>query len=186
MLASMADKPYLTVEKRAFLRAFEACGIIGTACKTAKVSRRTVTQWREEDEEFEEAFSEAYETSIDPAEEALRHRALFGFEKPVIYQGIPMWRRDPLTGEVLLDDDFNPIPLTEPVQNNDLLKVYLAGNRGKYSTKVGIEHSGPGGGPLPKSVEVVFIDADGKGGILKEGEEPEPDPYATENDRIET
>jgi len=187
MLIGMTKPTNKELRQAAFLQAYSLTGVIGTACQAVGVSRTTVRKWREDDEVFEERFADAFEDAVDPVEEELRKRAMLGFEKPVIYQGMPMWRRDPLTGEVLLDDDFNPIPLTEPVQNNDLLKLYIAANRGKYNPKTTLEHQGPGGTSLtPRKVQVVFVKADGKGGILQEGEEPEPDPYATENDCIVT
>ena len=187
MLRAMTKPSNKELKQSAFLQAYSLSGVIGTACQAVSVSRSTVRKWREDDEQFEERFQDAFENAIDPVEEELRKRAMLGFEKPVIYQGVPMWRRDPLTGEVLLDDNFEPIPLTEPVQNNDLLKLYIAANRGKYNPKTTLEHQGPGGTSLlPRTIDVQFVKADGNGGILKEGEEPEPDPYATENDCIVT
>ena len=187
MLATMTKiKPTdKALKQAAFLQAYSLTGVIGDAASAVGVTRTTVRNWRD-DEEFEERFQDAFEEAIDPVEIELRKRAMLGFEKPVIYQGIPMFRRDPLTGDLILDDDFNPIPLTEPVQNNDLLKLYIAANRGKYNPKTTLEHQGPGGTQLPRQVQVVFVEADGKGGKLQEGEEPIDDPYATEFDRIET
>jgi len=59
--------------KEQFLKAFEAndC-IIAKACRDAKISRRQVFRWRQEDEKFREAFEDAGENYKDYLESDAR------------------------------------------------------------------------------------------------------------------
>jgi hypothetical protein len=61
-----------TAKKRAMIKALEASlGIVTTACKNAKVSRRTYYNWLKEDEAFKEAVEDIHNISLDFAESKL-------------------------------------------------------------------------------------------------------------------
>lgn len=164
MLAIM-NKRLKQARKAKYVEALAAIGIIGPAAKIAGVHRRTILDWQNADKKFAKACDDAYEEAIDSAELKVRERGVDGWEKPIIYKGEPMFRRDPVTGDVLLDGNFDPIPLTESIRNDDLLKFYMEANRQKYNKKTKLEHSGPNGGDIPTGLKIRFVDSDGDGGI---------------------
>lgn len=157
-MANGMGKLMRDVRKEAFLRAYAATGVVGTACDRTGVPRSTVSHWRSEDDAFDEACDAAYRDAVDAAETELRNRAVHGVEEPVMYKGEPVWKRDPSTGEVLLDDDFNPVPLTVTRRSDRLLEVYMKANSDRYGERSSVELSGPGGAPLPTQVVVNFVD----------------------------
>jgi hypothetical protein len=59
-----------------------------TACRAAKVGRRTVYQWLERDDAFRERYVDALEESVDMAEHEARRRAIKGTLKPVFQGGV--------------------------------------------------------------------------------------------------
>lgn len=159
------DKRLKQARKDKYVEALTKVGIIGPASEAAGVHRRTILDWQKADPEFAKACDDAFETAIDAAEVMVRERGVEGWEKPVIYKGEPMFRRDPVSGEILLDDNFEPIPLTESIRNDDLLKFYMEANRQKYNRKTKLEHSGPNGGDIPTGLKIRFVSSDGEGGI---------------------
>lgn len=78
---------------------------------------------------MEQRWADALNECYDAAEESLRERAIDGWEEPVHYQGGPVWKLHPLTGEQLLDDNFEPIPYTVRKRSDTLLVKYLEANR---------------------------------------------------------
>lgn len=156
------------VKKELFLEHYRVHGNISAACRhLGYKSSNVYYTWIEDDEEFALEAERAFEESVDEAEAELRARAVTGKEYPVtLKDGTPVYKRDPDTGEIMMDENFDPIPLTVTRTNDDLLKFYIAGvRRRRFGTtsSVKMEHSGPGGGPIPTKVELVFIDAvDGK------------------------
>ncbi len=144
-----------------FLRTYSKCGVIGPACKTASISRTTYLRWRKVDDEFDEACDDAFDEAVDEAEYELRERGINGTEEPVLYKGTPVWKRDPGTGAVLLDDDFNPIPFTIHRKSDRLLEVYTRTHRPQYREKSEVSLTGRNGGPL-EVVTVQYILPEGK------------------------
>ncbi len=155
-------------------RAVEAYAFHGTlepACEAAGVSRATVRNWRIEDPDFKAAMDDALEKAVDAAEDELRSRAM-GLTQDVVRDrdGTPIYRRDPQTGSLILDGEFNPIPYTKPVRSDRLLEIYLKARRKEFRDRSGIELTGPDGGPVTTAITVKFVDADGGG-------KPAPDPF---------
>ncbi|MDI6872472.1 MAG: terminase [Bacillota bacterium] len=125
-----------TAKKEAFLRALARLGNVSDACRKARVPRRTVYNWKTDDAEFAQAWAEAEETAADALEREARRRAVKGVLKPV-YQG------GKLAGHVREYSDT-------------LLIFLLKGARPeKYAERVKNEHSGPGGGPVPVTLELL-------------------------------
>lgn len=148
-----------TVAKQeAFLEAYEKVGIVGPACQKAGVGRSTYYYWRESDEEFAQKAADAYQLAVDVAELELRNRAVEGIDEIVMYRGEPVWKRDPSTGEIMLDKDFEPIPLTIRRRSDKLLETYMKANRHRYRDKSSVEVSGPEGGPVEtKAITVEYV-----------------------------
>lgn len=86
-------RPYpngmIPVIKRQFLAAFAKTGIVGDGVKAAGTSYRTVRQWLEEDEEFKQAYEDAFEESTDRIEHAVIRRGVDGVtrKKHTFYKG---------------------------------------------------------------------------------------------------
>lgn len=75
-----------TKGQTAFLRAFSANGNVSRSCREAKVGRRTLYTWLEQDARFKRLYNEALEMAVDELEEEARRRAVDGVTRP-IYQG---------------------------------------------------------------------------------------------------
>ena len=151
------DTELMDSRKVKFLEAYAQTGIIGPACDGAGISRTTYKNWRNADEDFDLACADAFEAAVDAAELELRTRAVEGVEEPILYKGEPVWRRDPDTGAVLLDKEFNPIPFTVHRKSDRLLEVYTKAHRKVYSDKVSLEHTGKDGAPIDQKVTVQYV-----------------------------
>lgn len=138
-----------------FLRSFAKHGVVGPAIREADIERATLDTWRQ-DEEFEALMAQALEEAVDEAEVELRRRAVHGTVRLLFHQGSPIWKRDPTTGEVLTDDNFDPIAYTENERSDALLQFYLKANRAKYADKSKVELGGPGGAPLQVITQYVL------------------------------
>lgn len=151
--------------KEIFLGAYAAEGVIQPACLAADISRTTYRRWRKDDDAFSAGCDDALQAAIDAGERELRRRGVDGVEEHLTYKGEPIWRRDPDTGDLLLDDDFNPVPFTVRRQSDRLLEVYVRSHRPIYKEKSALELSGPGGGAIPSALTIRFVESDGEGGI---------------------
>lgn len=148
-----------TLQQDLFLKAYAKRGIIREGLEAAGIDRALLRQW-EEDEDFQARMADAREDAVDSAEGELVRRAVEGNVNILFHAGAPIWMRDPATGEVLLDDDFNPIPYCEREYSDSLLALYLKANRRKYGDKSSVELSGPGGSPL--NIVTTYVLPDGK------------------------
>jgi hypothetical protein len=118
-----------TLKKEAFLAALAKLGNVSDAARKAKVPRRTVYNWREDDPDFAEAWAEAEDIAVDALEAEARRRALKGTLKPV-YQG------GKRVGSVR--------------EYSDTLTIFLlkGARPEKYADRVKNEHTGKDGGPI--------------------------------------
>lgn len=158
-----------------FLKAYSKCGIVGHACDAVGISRSTVHQWRDTDQEFKKRMLAAHEDALDLAELELRRRGIEGVEEPVIFSGKVVYKRDPYTGEIIVDDDGQPIPLTINRRSDRLLEVFMQAKRPEYNRKSGVEIGiGPRliGEDSDDSGQIVikFVDSDGEGNRLNKGQ----------------
>jgi len=140
-----------------------------------------VQHWKNTDPKFAEAYKAAEITAIDRLEDEARKRAIEGWQEPVLYQGQLQFRHDPFTGELLLDENFEPIPLTVNKKSDRLLEVMLAGKKPEYKKSGASVGIFPGGsdGTVPKSVTVNFVDSDGDGHVAPKPEKKD-EPQKTE------
>lgn len=152
MLATMVNPDEIQAR---FLRSFAKHGVVGPALREVDVDRATLDLWRQDDA-FEARMAEALEDAVDEAEAELRRRAVHGTVRLLFHQGSPIWKRDPATGEVLLDDNFEPIAYTENERSDALLALYMKANRTKYADKSKVELGGPGGAPLQVITQYVL------------------------------
>ena len=152
MLANMVNQSEIQAR---FLRSYARHGVVGPALRETDIPRSELDMWRQ-DEEFEARMAAALEEAVDEAEVELRRRAVHGTVRLLFHQGSPIWKRDPSTGEVLLDDNFDPIAYTENERSDTLLQFYLKANRAKYADKSKVELGGPGGAPLTIVTQYVL------------------------------
>ncbi len=107
-----------------FLSAYRECAVVSYAAAAAGIGRRTHYNWLNNDPEYCSRFQDAREDAADRIELELWHRAIEGYEEPVIYQGKVMYLND-ADGSTVLDDDGQPIPLTVKRHQPGLL-MFLA------------------------------------------------------------
>lgn len=69
------DIEKITEKQRVFLSAFGESGIVRDACAAAKVSRRELQRWLEEDEPFRVAYEDTEEDATDDLESVAIERA---------------------------------------------------------------------------------------------------------------
>ena len=129
-------------KKRAFLAAYAVTGNIAASAQAAGVHRTLHYHWLDKDERYAEAFAEAHEVALDLLEQEARRRAVVGVTEPYLHGGQVVV--DPVTKE----------PILKRVYSDTLLMFLLNGGRpNKYRYRASLEHSGPGGGDIPVSVE---------------------------------
>lgn len=85
----MANRTRRTAKKDEKLFAALATGeTVGVACKAAGYSRRSVYEYRNEDEEFARRWQEADDEAVELMEAEADRRATKGTLKPVFYLGV--------------------------------------------------------------------------------------------------
>lgn len=125
-----------------FLRHLQRTGLPASAARAAGTTLKKIEEWRQQSEEFAEAYNTTLELNIDEMEATARNRAINGWEEPVFYKGYEC-------GTVRKFD-------------NGLLRWLIEGNRDRYSPKV--KHTGHDGGPLTVTIrnfnDLPAIDAE--------------------------
>lgn len=160
----MANHPFDW--KPAFLEALRNMPVIRHACDAVGVNRSTAWRAREADPAFAKDWDDALQDGIDRAEAAAFHRAVDGFEEPVVDKGRLAYRyeRYTITHEhaesgapveeekwrMVLDDKGQPIPLTIRKHSDALLAKILSAKKPEYRTER-TEVTGADGAPLMDS-----------------------------------
>lgn len=159
-MANVNKNPEVNAAKERLLEAVPYAPSFRAACDMASVTYSTAYAWKSKDTEFAEAYAEARQLAMDRLREEAYKRAMEGYERPVLYKGQAMYRRDPVTNFLLLDDDFNPIPLTERVISDRILEKIMEANlpehRRSRGGSVGVEV--PGENDKPVKIIVNFVD----------------------------
>lgn len=120
--------PVETVQaKAAFLKAIGSGMSVTASCEAAKLSSHTISEWREKDKAFDEAYKAAYEEGTDRLEDAAWQRAVHGTQDNV-YQG------GELVGHRLI------------ISDNLMIRMLAARRPALYRQQ--FEHVGAAGGPI--------------------------------------
>jgi hypothetical protein len=83
----MTDAQRALAQQR-FLASFRAIGVISRAAVDAGVSRRSVYNWLERDQDFKDRFEDAEEDVRDEIREEIHRRAIEGVDEPVYQRGV--------------------------------------------------------------------------------------------------
>jgi len=147
------DIPFV---KQQIVDAYRKAPSLRSACRSVNCPPSTAYLWKNSDEEFAEALLEAREEYRDYLRDMAQRRAE-GVEKVVIYKGEVMYRRNPLDGMLVLDENFEPIVLTEIVHSDRILETLMTGNLPEHKKSGGVGLSiGGGDGKVPTKIEVHF------------------------------
>jgi len=161
------------MRQEAFLIALQLRGNYASAARDVGVAYDTQKTWREDSADFAAACKAALEVFKGSLMDEVVRRGRDGFEEPVIFQGRVMYKHDPATGHVCLDDNLEPIPLTIRKHSDPLLAALaestgvLAGKKGGGKVEVSTEEGENG---KPRTV-VIFEFTD-----IVDGKMPEDDP----------
>ncbi len=168
-----SEKDLNELARLVFLTALSEGATIGEAAHEARINRVTAYRWKESDAEFAAAWDECLEEGTELLEREAVRRAVHGVEEPVIYQGqlTPIYEHNPdgtlkmvetrernAKGRMVtvhkpvqaVDADGNPRFLTVRKPSDTLMIFMLKSRRpNTYRERGSIEHTGPGGKPLP-------------------------------------
>lgn len=127
----MISPPWWTL----FMEEFRKQPQISPAARAAGTTRHKVLHWLEKSPTLKEELDDAREMSLDLLELEYRTMAMQGVDKQVVYQGKKMYERD-ATGELVKDENDNPIPLMILEKNPVLIERILKAERPeKWSEK---------------------------------------------------
>lgn len=150
-------------DKARFLEALLEKGTVRRAFLTTKLKPADVFRWQDEDPEFAEAWRMTERVTASWLEDAAFKRAVEGTQKPLYYQGVPIYQYQTLVDddgrpvkdengrdvvEIVRDENGQPIQAAERQYSDTLLTLLLRAHDPKYREKTGVELSGPGGKPL--------------------------------------
>lgn len=166
----MVERESLSPKQQAYLRLVEeGAPSLSYAAKRAGISTGQVYAWRRDVEGFREHEDICWEHSKDVVRDEIRRRALYGTQRPVLVNGRPLPMRDPTTGEVLLDEDFEPIYVTYVELSDRVLELDakvsgLLKDPAAPSTKVTLTETKPDQ-EGERKVTIEIIRSDGNGGM---------------------
>lgn len=122
-------------KREKFLDALAETASVVKACEIAKVGRRTVYDWRKNDEAFADAWDDALDVGTDALEDEATRRAFEGWDEPVHYQGVAT--------------------STIRKYSDTLLMFMLKARRPeRFKDRAAHEHSGKDGGPITFSFNI--------------------------------
>lgn len=136
---------------------------LSAAARVAEVSVAAAYKWKNRDPLFRRALKLMEPIYADNLRDKLHERAVTGYQRPVLYKGQIQFQRDPKDGSLVLDDDFEPIPLMETVVSDRLLERMADANLPEYGrskagggVNVALGVDGEGGGNI--KLEVNFVE----------------------------
>ncbi len=131
-------------KREQFLELLATNGNVTVTCDALNLRRQTVYEARAEDPDFAAAWDEAMEQAADHLEAEARRRAVDGWDEPVYYLG----RR---------------VGLVRKFSDTLLIFLMKGARPEKYRDRQQLEHTGPGGQPLPAPAVVnVYIPDNGR------------------------
>ena len=142
--------------QRRYLSALEKIGAKTKAIDAVGLSRSCLVDWRRDCEGFETAERAALAAYGDSLIQELTARVLTGIPEPVIFKGEQQFEKDPETGDLLRDEDGQPIPLIVFKKDSQTLIKGLEACAEGFSRKEEVVHSGfAGSKPAEIIVELV-------------------------------
>jgi hypothetical protein len=147
----LPDHDLTSEEKDAFLgyvREHQDCSV-REACNAVGLQRKDVRRLRKESSEFDDDYREARGYGNEQMVNTFRKLAIEGVEEPLVS-----------AGKLVRDDDGNIV--TKRVWSDRLLsrglELYTPEGKAALANKLGIEISGPDGGPIEIQRGVSFDD----------------------------
>ena len=143
-------------QQEEFLKAFVIYGHDGAAAAIVGLNTADVTEWKKDD-----FFNTLYNDALLKFSGSLIVEAITrgrdGYQEPIVFKGEVQYLQDRDTGELLLDDDLNPIPATITKKSDGLLRMALRANIKEYQPNSSIELTGVDGQPISNNITVEFI-----------------------------
>jgi hypothetical protein len=132
------------VKAAAFLAAYMSCCSVTEAARAAGIDPRRHYAWLEKYPKYKAEFEKAKPIAAQWLKDKAVEFAINGWKEPVIYQG-----------KLCYDEDGNQIFIhrRDSGLHQQLNRALLP----EFAAKV--EHSGPDGGPIQSTVEVIFVNA---------------------------
>ena len=125
---------------KAFLGAYLSLGHFGKACQAVGANHSTIRKLLKKIPEFGEAFADAEQVVADKLEDALRQRAVEGWDR-LKFDKNGQACLDPRTGNVYEEKQFS-----------DLAAIFLLKGQRPEKYREKFEHVGRGGGPIETSI----------------------------------
>lgn len=145
------------LRKARFLVELEKSANVTWAAKIAGwASEDTAYHWRNKDKDFEAAWEIALKRGIALLEVVSRERAI-EYEEVVMYQGLPVPRRDPNTGEALRDQFGDVLYVTVKKYDSRQLELQLKRHHPAYRDKVTVDQNVNGEVRLRKELDMTKL-----------------------------
>lgn len=125
-------------KQKAFLEAYSRLGTITHAAESAGVARDMHYRWLETDS-YAKEYGAAQERFVDRVRDAVRLRAIDGWEEPIVYQGrIQTFRLLDDNGDVIKDKNGNPVefPATVRKFSERLLELLAKAKAPEFKDKL--------------------------------------------------
>lgn len=131
----------------AFLAAIREFPNISHAAEAAGISRSTHYDRYDKDPAYAKTFHEAWRWGMGFVRDVAVHRAVHGYQEPVIFQGQYQYTGKGKKRRLVTVTKY-PERLFMKVLTAEIPEVY---NRNR------MEHTGPDGGPIQKHITVEFV-----------------------------
>lgn len=168
----MLDLDTLTESQRAYLRLVEeGAPSVSYAAKRVGLRPTDIWTWRRELQGWARHEKMCWEVAKDVVRDEVRRRALYGNTRVVLVNGQPLPMRDPRTGDVLVDEDFNPIYVTYTEVSDRMLELdaKVSGLLKEDATSVSItEDAERAEANAPRKVTIEIVRSNGNGGFVTE------------------
>ena len=159
------------IKQELFIAAFGKCGSIKQACTIAGIDRKTFYNWKKDDKQFAEQFTEAEEDACDTIDDEIVRRSIEGIEEPLVSMGrivceeVPMLDKE---GKEVLDKQGNPkmrrgSQITVRKYSDTLLLALAKSRMPKYRDKQNVELTGKNGGRIEVDENMVITTIWGRG-----------------------